>query len=120
MYDKNRKGSTYNVVNDVRVRGIGHSTVKGLKITEAASSSRQSGFRRLVHQALNSIEKAGLLFRSQMTPLLTDCHLLFAAAAGEVLGDELADGFTFVDVGRHFWESSSRDTDCQSQCRADD
>ena len=108
------------MVNDIRVCGIGHSSVKGLKITESAGCGGQSGFGRLVHQALNGIEEAVLLFRGQMTPLLTDCHLLFAAAAGEVPWDGLAGGLTFVDVGRHLWESSSRYTDCQSQCCAED
>lgn len=81
---KGQRKKTYHMMNDVGVRRVGHSTMKGLKITEPTRGSSQARLCGLVHQALNSVEELGLLGPRQMTPLLTDSHLFFCASSTEV------------------------------------
>lgn len=88
------------MVDNIRIRRVGHSPVKGLKVTKPTRSCRQSGLGRLVHQALNGVKETVLLVRGQVTPFLADSHLFASAASTEKSRNIMRSGFTLVSISR--------------------
>lgn len=88
------------MVDDIRIRRVGHPTVKGLEVTKPTGRCCQSGFGRLVHQALNRVQETVLLVRGQVAPFLADSHLLASAVPAEKSGNIIRCGLGVVSFHR--------------------